>query len=130
MRILGIVCLIGFLNVGVTRSADTPTIISIQEEILALANKRHELVGKNLQIRGEMLKIIAQHQHEQESERNEMKKKLQPLRNELWRNQQEIRSLSKSIQEKRKVLANMMKTERMHRKTKKTEPIEDISNVD
>jgi peptidoglycan hydrolase CwlO-like protein len=115
---------------GIGLFAENPSIIELHEEILSLANKRHELVGKNLSIRGEMLKILKQYEHVQGEARNEVKEKLQPLRNELRRNQQEIRTISKSIQEKRKILAGMMKTQKMHGKDKAKEPDADISNVD
>jgi len=112
--------------------ADRPSVISVHEEILALAVKRHELTGKNLEIRTQMLKIIKQYNNAPGDNDNqkEMKEKLQPLREELRRNQQEIRSLSRSIQEKRKFLAGLIKTEKMHRKDKKAEQVEDVSKVD
>lgn len=125
-----ITCIMAIIFSALCLFADRPSIVGVHEEILALAGKRHELAGKNLEIRAQMLKIIKQYENAQGDERKEMKEKLQPLREELRRNQQEIRSLSKSIQEKRKVLAGLMKTEKMHRKDKKAEPVEDISNVD
>lgn len=124
-----VICCV-FCTQGIFIFADDASILKAQEEILALAQKRHELMGKNLNIRSEMLKIIKHHRNLQNSEQNELKQKLQPLRDELRNNQKEIRALSKAIQDKRKMLVGLIKTERMHRKDKKKEVFEDISNVD
>lgn len=128
MRVIA--CILTVMFSALCLFADRPSIVAVHEEILALAVKRYELTGKNLEIRAQMLKILKQYENAQGNERKEMKDKLQPLREELRRNQQEIRSLSKSIQEKRKVLAGLIKTEKLHRKDKKAEPVDDISNVD
>lgn len=128
MRI--ITCIMVLMFSAVWLFADRPSVISVQEEILALAVKRHELTGKNLEIRAQMLKIIKQYNTAPGDNQKEMNEKLQPLREELRRNQQEIRSLSRSIQEKRKFLAGLIKNEKMHRKDKKAEQVEDISKID
>lgn len=110
--------------------AQPQSITSLQEEILGLAKQRHELIGKNLELRGRMLDIMKGQKNTPGAGSNDAKEKMRPLRADLRQNQQQIRSLSKSIQEKRMVLANLMKTKKMHGKDRKAEAGEDITNVD
>jgi hypothetical protein len=110
--------------------AQPQSITSLQEEILGLAKQRHELIGKNLELRGRMLDIMKGQKGAPGPVTNDAKEKMSPLRADLRQNQQQIRSLSKSIHEKRKILANLIRTKKMHGKDRKAEAGEDITSVD
>lgn len=121
---------IALLSLASFLFAQQQSITSLQEEILSLAKQRHEIMGKNLELREKMLAVHKGQKAAPGASADDSREKMQPLWSSLRQNQQQIRTISRSIQEKRKILANLIKTKKMHGKEKKAEVLEDISNVD
>jgi len=121
---------IALLSLASFLFAEQQSITSIQEEILSLAKQRHEIMGKNLELREQMLAVHKEQKAAQGASADGSREKMRPLWTSLRQNQQQVRTISRSIQEKRKMLANLIKTKKMHGKEKKAEVLEDISNVD
>jgi len=109
--------------------AEPRSINSLQEEILNLARQRHELIGKNLEIRGRMLEIQKSCEGSKCAQ-GDLREKLRPQWTVLRRNQGEIRAISRAINEKKKTLAGLIKTRKMHGKDKKGDTPEDFTNLD
>ena len=103
------------------------SVTTLQEEILNLAKQRHELLGKNIELRTRMLAV---QKEIRSAQADDARDRMAPLWADLRQNQQQIRSLSKSIHEKRRILANLIRTKKMHGKDKKSTAVEDISNID
>lgn len=121
---------IALLSLASFLFAQQQSITSLQEEILSLAKQRHEIMGKNLELREQMLAVHKEQKAAQGASVDQSREKMRPLWTSLRQNQQQVRTISRSIQEKRKMLANLIKTKKMHGKEKKAEVLEDISNVD
>jgi hypothetical protein len=121
---------IALLALAALLFAEPQSITSLQEEILTLAKQRHEIMGKSLELRAKMLAVHREQKAAAGLSADESREKMRPLWADLRQNQQQVRALSRSIHEKRKLLANLIKTKKMHGKDRKAEALEDISNVD
>jgi len=109
--------------------ADEAKVVTLQEEILALAGERHAVTGDSLRIRREMLGI--QKSIPGSQDKDGLRARMKEFHEALMRNRKKIQEITLKIREKRLELNASFKAMKRSKKPGQDEPkIEDVSNVE